>query len=372
MRTYVTPSRFGNAIRFEQLEPRQLRAGDPTPDGDVQMLLNPDGGVVTQVTAEQNRQVSLPNFTWFDGTPGFHLQQTDNNFEQARVDGYYMWPNTPGLGSFPGANANEAGVRQLAREVADSGHDLIVFDNETWHFDIRGYSRAVVDKTIADMKQVISWVRSERPQLKVGIYGYMSQSDDNSSFVWKLGSDTAAAGDVWYQNNMQNFAQRFAPWQATSEYLRPLADSVDYMFPVLYTGTTDMDQWDRTAKSTIEDSRRYGKPVIPFLMPYYHEGAGGSLAGTELPTEYWQRQLDLVRQYADGAVIWTSQTAANNQAWVSTLLSTVDPQARAAAATPHAAPSWYDMTSSPSANRPAVFADLPIDGTKDDELVVNA
>jgi hypothetical protein len=369
MRTSVSHSRVGKAIRFEQLEPRQLRAGDLNASGDVQLLLNPDGGVVSHVTAEQNRQVSLPSFTWFDGTPDFHLQQVSNQFEQARVDGYYMWPNTPGQGSFPGANANEAGVRQLAREVADSGHDLIVFDNETWHFDIRFYSRAVVDKTIADMKQLIGWVRDERPQLKVGIYGYMSQSDDNSSFVWQLGSENAAAGDVWYQYNMQNFAERFATWQATSDYLKPLAESVDYMFPVLYTGTTDMDMWERTAKSTIEDSRRYGKPVIPFLMPYYHEGAGTNLIGTELPTVDWQRELDVVHQYADGAVIWTSQPSVGNEAWISTLMSTAGPQARGPSLNVPA-PQWYPMSSSSQRDSgDSLFADLPIDGTKGDGFI---
>jgi hypothetical protein len=369
MRTFLRQPDVRGAIRFEMLEPRQLRAGDlPGADEDLQLLINNNGSVVANVTPAQMTQQSLPQFTWFDGTPSHNLADANDQIEAARVDNYYIWPNTPGLGTFPGPNANEAGVRELAREVAASGQNLVVIDNETWHFDIRFYSRAVVDKTIADMKQLIGWIRDERPQLKIGIYGYMSQSDDHASAVWALGSAEAAAGDPWFQGNLQNFAESYADWQATSDYLRPLADSVDYMFPVLYTGITDMDAWERSAKSTIEDSRRYGKPVIPFIWPYYHEAAGPTLGVTEIPTADWQRELDLVREYADGVMIWNHQAVSGNEAWVAALMSTVSPPARGQSFS-SPAPQWDAMgSSSQRAVADSPFSDLPLEGTKDDGL----
>jgi hypothetical protein len=371
MRTFVSQSCVIRAVRFEALEPRQLRAGDlPGAGEDLHLLLGDDGSVVAKVAPEQNRRQSLTSFKWYDGTPDGHLSQLSDQLEEARVDNYYIWPNTPGLGTFPGATANEAGVRQLAREVADSGQDLVVIDNETWHFDIRFYSRAVVDKTIADMKEMIGWIREERPQLKIGVYGYMSQSDDHASLVWQLGSEEAAAGDQWYQGNMQHFAESFADWQATSDYLRPLAESVDYMFPVLYTGTTDMDLWERSAKSTIEDSRRYGKPVIPFLWPYYHEAIGQGLGLTEIPTADWQRELNLVREYGDGAFIWTHDPVVGDEAWVGALLSTAAPQVGSQSFSESSVLPPL-LLSSMQTDGGSPFTDLPIDGATEDEFFLS-
>ena len=371
MRTFVTQSMLSRAVRLEQLERRQLFAGDfPGAGEDLHVLLDADGTAVTQTAPEQHRRQSLPSFKWYDGTSGANLSDMSDELEEATVDNYYIWPNTPGLGTFPGATANEEGVRQLAREVADSGQELVVIDNETWHFDIRFYSRAIVDKTVADMKEMIGWIREERPQLKVGIYGYMSQSDDHASLVWQLGSEEAAAGDQWYQGNMQHFAESFADWQATSSYLTSLAESVDYMFPVLYAGQADMDLWERSARSTIEDSRRYGKPVIPFLWPYYHEAIGPALGLSEIPTADWQRQLNLVREYADGAFIWTHDPVVGNEAWVGALLATAVPQAGAQSlSTSASAMSLLSMSSMRTASD-SPFADLPIDDKTEDEFFV--
>lgn len=369
MRTTSSRAVARAATHFEILESRQLRAGDAyVPNGghDLHLKLNSNGQVVTQATTEQHPHQTLSEFKWYDSTPQTNLASLNSNIEKAWTDNYYIWPWVPGVGAIHGPKANEAGVRALARDVVAAGTDIVILDNETWHFDIRYATRDVVDKTILDMKEMISWIRDERPQLKVGIYGYMSQSDDYAANIWNDTTQDLAMSDSWWWNSLPAFADRVADWQATSDYLRPLAESVDYMFPALYTGYTDMDAWANSAKSTIEDSRRYGKPVIPFLWPYYHEAVGSALAVTEIPTADWQRELDVVREYADSAVIWSHKAVVGNEAWVAALLGQTSevsqvppPPARTGVPTPSAG------------NRPSrsVFSELPLFGSDKDEAL---
>lgn len=359
-------------FHFEALEGRQLRAGDAvSATTDIHLRLNSDGTVVHRSVQSQVRVAALSQFTWYDATNLHSLNQHSNAFDPVVVDGYAMWPWVNGTRT-PGPTADEAGVRLLARESVENGHDLVVLDNETWHFDVRFYPRAVVDKTIADMKQVIAWMRDEEPSIKIGIYGYMSQSDDNSSGLWDEATQFIAQGNGWYEDNLAPIAERYADWQATSEYLRPLAESVDYMFPVLYTGTDNVNEWERTAKATILDSRRYGKPVIPFLWPYYHEAIGPAKALTEIPAADWQRELELVEQYADSAVIWSSRSVVGDEDWVS-VLDTV-----AGVSSSRPAPLLSEPPSTPIAfnaspstplwsSTASTFGSLPIDGQTDED-----
>lgn len=361
-----------DVVWLEALEPRQFLSSDGyTPGGghDLHLTLNGNGqAVVQEVTKEQLPRKALPSFTWYDSTPHSNMVGL-GNFESVITDDYGIWPMNPnGSGPIKGPVASESGVRSLARGVADSGGKLLIIDNETWHFDIRFYPKEQVDKSIADMKQLIGWVRDERPQLKVGVYGYMSQSDDYAASVWSGEIQELGQTPGWYANNMPMFAERVADWQATSEYLRPLADAVDYMFPALYTGTTDMNAWEAIAKNTIQDSRRYGKPVIPFIWPYYHEGIGSALAVTPIPQADWQRQLNVVRQYADGAVIWNHVAVVGNEAWVGTAIA----KAAADGASGHSMVAMNAPTTSTlqsiSAARPSLFSTLPVEDDQKDHF----
>ena len=316
--------------RLELLEPRQLRSvASPAPsDGqDYHLKLDAGGDTIVTASADPMARKPFPEFKWYDGTHGASIIAAGGTaFETGVADAYHFWPWVDGIGRDASGDADEAAARELARNVADSGTELLVIDNEHWRFDIRLQSRAQVDLSVARTKKLIGWIRDERPQLKVGVYGYMSQSDDNNSVVWNLAMENVAYGQEWWGAALPMLSSAFAGWQATSEYLRGLSQSVDYIFPALYTGTTDMDQWERSARITIEDSRRYGKPVIPFIWPQYHQGAGGGLGFTEIPAESWQRQLDLVRECADGAYIWNAWAPSSPEAgWLTTTVQRTTP-----------------------------------------------
>ena len=359
--------------RFESLEPRQLLSGTAGSGQDLYLTLDDGGQVVQTVSVEQHpRDTTFGTFKWYDSTPGFQLTATNSAIERATTDGYYFWKFSldNNVHPTPGPVASELGVRALARDVTDAGINLVIFDNETWHFDVRFYSRQQVDKSIADMRQAIGWLRDERPQLKVGIYGYMSQSDDYAATIWSGDIQNLAQTDPWYAASLPKFAERIADWQATSDYLSPLANDVDYMFPALYTGTTDPNSWADVARNTIEDSRRYGKPVIPFIWPYYHEGIGNSLGGTELPQGYWQRQLDTVRDFADGAVIWNQHAVIGNEPWVASTLAKVAEESGSSQVLAVPSPTQGAPLPGGSTLNTSVFADLPVEGQHEDEFVM--
>ncbi len=86
-----------------------------------------------------------------------------------------------------------------------------------------------------------------------------------------------------------------------------LADAVDFIAPWCYF------PWDYDAKSmvkrirlTCQESRRYGKPVYPFIWPRWHHGSPDkNYAGKEVPSTEMYHVFRACEEYADGAFFWT-------------------------------------------------------------------
>ncbi len=85
--------------------------------------------------------------------------------------------------------------------------------------------------------------------------------------------------------------------------LRPLARKVDILFPSLYTYYDDVEGWRTYARITLEEARRFGKPVYAFLWPEFHD-SNEKLKGHYLPVDFWRMEMELCYELADGIVIW--------------------------------------------------------------------
>lgn len=133
---------------------------------------------------------------------------------------------------------------------------------------------------------VLQWFKEAAPGLVVGYYGAPPLRD-----YWKSLSSPAS--------------KEWASFAKENDQMRPLAGSVDILFPSLYTFYTDRGGWVRYAYAQIAEARRYGngKPVYVFLWPQFHE-SNPSLKGAYLPVDFWRLQLQMAKQYADGIVIW--------------------------------------------------------------------
>ncbi|MBI1195105.1 MAG: hypothetical protein GC138_04600, partial [Gammaproteobacteria bacterium] len=107
---------------------------------------------------------------------------------------------------------------------------------------------------------------------------------------------------------------KHAQWQAENQSLEPLVKSVDVVFPSAYTFYRDQAGWKRMAVAQIMAARSYEKPVYVFLWPHYHD-SNKFLSGYYIGDEYWRMELETVRQYADGVVIWGGWGNGKPQIW---------------------------------------------------------
>lgn len=188
-----------------------------------------------------------------------------------------LWP--PGV---PHNQPVEPFVRTLFRKLDPPPGHIVCVDVEHWPL------RAVDDNQIAasidKYVQLATWIKSERPELKLGFYGIPPVRE-----YWAAQSTTSPE------------SQR---WRTTNDKLRLLADKVDVVFPSLYTFYPNREGWTVYAEANLAEARKYGKPVYVFLMPVYHP-SHRRLQGQPIPAEFWRQQLETVARRADGLVIWT-------------------------------------------------------------------
>lgn len=173
-------------------------------------------------------------------------------------------------------------VQQVAREAVGKA-SLAFLDIEHWP---QKGNLATVTASVNKYVQVAQWFREAAPGLALGYYG------------------VPPVQDYWRAINSSS-SPDYVSWMGDNDRLRPLADIVDIFFPSLYTFYDDREGWRQQAIAQITEARRYGggKPIYVFLWPQFHD-SNPSLGWKYLPTDFWQLELEIARQYADGIVIW--------------------------------------------------------------------
>ena len=191
-----------------------------------------------------------------------------------------------GSGAFWSSGHPEDGLDEVAfrREIARYKDFPGVFyiDIENWPTCYA--PAAVIEQSMAKFARVIALVREIAPRLTFGIYNEIPAFG-----YWPIvGSDKG----------------RLEEWKACNQRMATLASGVDLIFPSLYTFYDDEAGWDAYAKATLEAAKQYGKPVYAFLWPEYHE-SNPVLGGKSIPGRVWRHELEIVRQHADGVVLWS-------------------------------------------------------------------
>lgn len=173
-------------------------------------------------------------------------------------------------------------VQRVARESKEKA-GYVVIDIEHW--PLTGDS-ARVESSLSKYTTVLQWFKEAVPGLITGYYG------------------TPPLRDYW-RAIYPPMSKEWESLSSDNDRIRPLAGTVDVLFPSLYTFYTDQGAWVRYAYGQIAQARRYanGKPVYVFLWPQYHN-SNRTLAGTYLPADYWRLELETAKQYADGIVLW--------------------------------------------------------------------
>ena len=155
----------------------------------------------------------------------------------------------------------------------------VYFDLEEW--TLYG-QQPDIEARIEKHVRAIEIARETAPALRFGFYGVVPTAP-----YWPI---------------ITNKTDELAAWRALNKSSRVIAEKVDYLFPSLYTFYDDPKGWELTSRTILREARQYGKPVYPFLWFEFHDGT--PLQFQKIPREYWRRQLEVCREYADGCVLW--------------------------------------------------------------------
>ena len=197
---------------------------------------------------------------------------------------------------------DEQKVRKHARAAADAGLPWVV-DIEHWPGDVRFHDPADVRETIDKFVQLVAWAKDEAPDVQVGFYGVLPIRDywtptNLSRAIAKYDPDRPHTAP-----GLERAISAHEAWRAANDFLRPLAEAVDFIAPSLYTFYEDVEGWEQYATANLAEAARYGKPIVPFLMPHYHP-SNTELEGAQIDGAFWRRQLDLVHEFAAGVTVW--------------------------------------------------------------------
>lgn len=171
-------------------------------------------------------------------------------------------------------------IREVVSEVAQK-HDIIVINVEHWPLH-----NAEGDELRANVQKYVSLMRAANEaagdDARVGLYSMLPVRN--------------------YWAPVGNKEEKRVAWTQRNAELAEIAEHVDVIFPSLYTFYDNQRGWRIYARANIAEAQRYGKPVIPFVMPTFHES--GKLGGQRIPGDYWRMQLELTLSNCGGVVIW--------------------------------------------------------------------
>jgi hypothetical protein len=182
--------------------------------------------------------------------------------------------------SVPHSEVDPDGVTAAVRELVGKTSDFY-FDLEEW--PLQNVASQVIATNIDKLAQVASIARRAAPQLKFGFY------------------DMAPRATYWPL--VLQKAPELAEWHDLNRRSAVIAANCDYTFPSLYTFYNNLRDWQAAARGVLQEARRYGKPVYPFLWPQFHD-SNAEYKGTYVPRDFWRQQLETVRDHADGFVLW--------------------------------------------------------------------
>lgn len=188
---------------------------------------------------------------------------------------------------FPGKHAPtamplEQTVRSIGKELRGASQPVII-DIERW--PLKG-NPEVVKENVGKLLTILSWMKAEAPNIRVGAYGTVPLPD-----YWR-----AIRGPA---------SKEHQAWQQDNDRLEELAAQLDALYPSLYTFYPDRQGWVNFAVAQLTEAKRKanGKPVYAFLWPQYHD-SNAKLRLQPVEQDYWELQLNTVYQHADGLVIW--------------------------------------------------------------------
>jgi hypothetical protein len=172
-------------------------------------------------------------------------------------------------------------VRDLASELA-SIESPVVLDVECW--PLRGVPE-VVDLSVERYLWLLLSLRLLTGRTDLGYYGVVPLVD----FARARWPDDNPLYQVWVRESLR---------------LVEVGSRVSAAYPCLYSVTDRWPHWEQMARAQVAMAREVAPdvPVRPFVSPYYRP-----LDGRYVGDEMWRQQLVLLRDLADGVVLFGGQ-----------------------------------------------------------------
>lgn len=176
-------------------------------------------------------------------------------------------------------------LRQAARSFEPGS--IVVLDVEG--IATSSWDDAIVNYGIEKLSHIADIIHAENPTVKLGFFGSL------------------CSVELWYGAYLSGPGSTAdLRWKAVNLRLDELAQHVDIIFPELYAMYQNSSDWVAASTMMLQESHRYGKPVIPFISPAFpgYVEDHPELAWKDLPADYYRSVLDLVSKNSDSAVIW--------------------------------------------------------------------
>ena len=153
-----------------------------------------------------------------------------------------------------------------------------------WRLSARSQARYLYQ-----LKTAAEYVKKKAPKVLAGIYAYLP------------------VRDAWIHTKGEESLE-YKDWQMLNDLINEVAVKYcEYLTPSLYTYYEDRKLWVDSTICNLKEARRCakGRKVYPFLWPCYHPNSGGQPRAWEfMEADFFKEQLELVRELADGVVIW--------------------------------------------------------------------
>jgi len=152
-------------------------------------------------------------------------------------------------------------------------------------------------------------VHEFRPDLRVGFYAMIPTGNWWAPIIAKNWNDKSQMRQ-WSQLNDQMTRGRNSAGKFTH---RGLADVVDFVCPSLYMAYRHIDTagndhtqlwFDAIAPAQIEQARKYGKQVYPFVCPRVAFDNSVGDANKYVGDDVFRRQIQFCLDNADGCIVW--------------------------------------------------------------------
>jgi hypothetical protein len=207
------------------------------------------------------------------------------------------------------ARIGAVGARQAGASV--------FLDIEALPLDRRTHSAADIDRSIRVIARSVGWVRAQDPNTRLYFYGGFPVGENyiGPQIAHIARARPGMPGYEYWRNYAPTAEAHHKQWRDANAYLgRPrepgvegstpvLAELFDGCCPSLYLYNLPELTDPKVAipgfvRETVNEARRYGKPVYPFVWYAFAD------ANALLPLPLWTTLMREVLTHADGAVLW--------------------------------------------------------------------